>query len=458
MSGRPAALADMLAVGVAALLFVAAIVVAALVAARGGSVESALPPLHAAWMPKIGLGTPIAVIFAGIVCWYGPSLARRLPWGWALALTYAGSIGWIASLIAIDGWWWGLVRPLTKKSEYLTEVDRINDAGIAETLRTFTDHILLTQPDNWTIHVAGHPPGATLLFVVADRIGLGGPVLGAFLCISVGALASVGVALTVRMLGAPAQARAILPFLVLFPGALWIGVSADGLFAGVAAMGIAAFAYGCRRGDGVGALCCLGGGLVLGGCLYLSYGLVLLAPIVLVVGLLAATERFSWTTVRSFGAGLLGVAAVVAAFTAAGFWWWDGYRTLVERYYQGAASERPYAYWVWANLALLALVIGPAAVASLRRVGGAWWAALRRRTPLAALTRPVVAVTSAAALVVAVADLSGMSKAEVERIWLPFGVWLIVGTAALPHRQHSAWLATQAGTILVLCHLVYSYS
>ena len=35
---------------------------------------------------------------------------------------------------------------------------------------------------------------------------------------------------------------------------------------------------------------------------------------------------------------------------------------------------------------------------------------------------------------VVVADLSLMSRAEVERIWLPFVPWLLVGCALLPDR------------------------
>ncbi|MGH3522470.1 MAG: hypothetical protein ACRDU4_06490, partial [Mycobacterium sp.] len=65
-----------------------------------------------------------------------------------------------------------------------------------------------------------------------------------------------------------------------------------------------------------------------------------------------------------------GVAGVVAAFAAAGFWWLDGYGQVMIRYYQPGeyGLERPYGYWVWADLACLAVVLGPAGVAGLRRV------------------------------------------------------------------------------------------
>ncbi len=51
-----------------------------------------------------------------------------------------------------------------------------------------------------------------------------------------------------------------------------------------------------------------------------------------------------------------------------------------------------------------------------------------------------------------VADLSGMSKAEVERIWLPFAVWTCLACAELPHPRR--WLAAQAALALLVNHLL----
>lgn len=50
--------------------------------------------------------------------------------------------------------------------------------------------------------------------------------------------------------------------------------------------------------------------------------------------------------------------------------------------------------------------------------------------------------------------ISGLSKAEVERIWLPYAVWILVATAWLPARQRRWWLAAQALTALAVNHLV----
>ena len=52
--------------------------------------------------------------------------------------------------------------------------------------------------------------------------------------------------------------------------------------------------------------------------------------------------------------------------------------------------------------------------------------------------------------VIVFADLSMLSKAEVERIWLPFTIWLTAAPALLPVRSHRIWLALNvAGALLV---------
>ncbi|MFE2188773.1 hypothetical protein ACFXB5_51420, partial [Streptomyces sp. NPDC059455] len=66
----------------------------------------------------------------------------------------------------------------------------------------------------------------------------------------------------------------------------------------------------------------------------------------------------------------------------------------------------------------------------------------------------LVVLTFAALLALVVADLSGMSKAETERIWLPFLVWLLPTTALLPARDRRRWLLVQACLSLLVNHLL----
>ena len=83
-----------------------------------------------------------------------------------------------------------------------------------------------------------------------DRIGLGGGGAAGVVTVLVGASACAAVAVTLRALGAEDVARAALPFGVLLPGAVWVGVSADGMFAAVLAWGVALLAVG-ATGRGV---------------------------------------------------------------------------------------------------------------------------------------------------------------------------------------------------------------
>lgn len=147
---------------------------------------------------------------------------------------------------------------------------------------------------------------------------------------------------------------------------------------------------------------------------------------------------------------LAGAAVVPVVFTRAGFDWWEGYRLLVTRYYQGVGGTRPYGYWVWANLACTVLITGPATVAGLRRAA---LLGIRPRTAPRDGARLALLV-AAALLALLVADLSGMSKAETERIWLPFAMWLLAAGAFLPRPR--GWLAAQAVLALLLNHLLFT--
>jgi hypothetical protein len=437
MSGRRRtgpARADLVAAAAAVALFAVAAVTGGILHRLGRPVYAGAPPLLAQWLPHVGPGTPAALLVAVLVWWRGPALADRLSWRPLLALSYATAVAWTLSLALIDGWQRGIADRLTTEHEYLHEVPGITD--IPATLATFTTRILDFQPDSWTTHVSAHPPGALLVFVWLDRAGLGGGAWAGMLCILVAGLVAVAVPHTVRLLATDQAARATVPFVVLFPGAVWFGVSADGLFAGVTATGIALLAHGVTRGRAVAAFA--GGVLLAFGC-YLSYGLVLMAAPALAVVVMAGPR---WRTV---GWAFAGTVPVVTAFTAAGFLWPTGYQLLIERYYQGIASDRAYGYWVWANLALMAVAAGPAAAVILRRAV----TAIRPRARNGTWMLPL-----AAAVAIIAADLSGYSKAEVERIWLPFAVWLTAGAALIPPADRRTWLAVQAAVALTVNHLV----
>jgi methylthioxylose transferase len=444
--------ADLVVACCAGVLVAVAAALGAWLLHRGVPLHVDAPPLGAQWLPHTGPGTVPAVLLALLVILRGPELAARLPWRPLLAVSAATALAWTMGLALIDGWQRGVAGRLTTNTEYLHDVGRVGDVGVM--VRTFADRILGGRPESWTTHVAGHPPGALLVFVGLDRIGLPGGAPGALLCVLVGSSAGIAVAVTLRALGTEATARAALPFGVLFPGAIWIGVSADGLFAGVLAWGVALLALGAARPrlDAAALAASGSGGLLLGATLFLSYGLVLAGLLPVAVALTA--RRLAPLLVAG-----VGVAAVVAAFAAAGFWWLQGYRQVTIRYYQPGeyGLERPYGYWVWADLACLAVVLGPAGVAGLRRVFTPERMAAVADLPnrgWRSLKSPQRLLCAAAALGVLVADLSGLSKAEVERIWLPFAVWLLAATGLLPARQARWWLAAQTVLALAVNHLL----
>ncbi|MFD8058397.1 hypothetical protein ACFXA0_12990 [Streptomyces cyaneofuscatus] len=445
---RPAHRRDLIAAAAAVLLVTAAILIGRYVQNRTGTLQVQWPPLLASWDPHLGPGTPAALTMAALVVAYGPPLATRLPWRGLLAAAWAGSTAWVFSMALIDGWYRGVERRLTTKHEYLRVIDRFDD--IPATLRDFTNHIVIGEPGNWPAHVAGHPPGATLTFVWLDRIGLGGGAWAAVWCVVVGSSAVLAALITVRVLADERLARRAAPFLVLAPAAVWAGVSADGYFAAVAAWSVALLALAATRRVRFPAAAAVGGGLLFGWTCYLSYGLGLMAAVLLAVLVLARTAR----PVVPF---LLGALVVPAAFTLVGFNWWTAYHLLVERYYQGAGGVRPYAYWVWANLACAVLAAGLAAVAGVRRSASYAPGAVRTlRTGTGAPAQRLALLVLAALVALLAADLSGMSKAETERIWQPFLLWLLPAAALLPARTARYWLVASVVPALLINHLLWT--
>lgn len=441
---------DMAAAGLGLLLFAAVAVVGVLMDRDSHTLHVPWPPLAARWDPHVGPGTPAALTLAALVIAYGPALAARLPWRALLGSASAAAMAWTWSLALVDGWQTGVARRLTDTGEYVNGVGRFDDVGA--TLRDFTHHILLYSPQHWGTHIAGHPAGAVLTFVGLDRIGLGGGVWAAVFCVTAGSSLVAAVLVTLRTLAGERRARAAAPFLVLTPGAVWAGVSADGYFAAVAAWAVALLAVAATRTSRrQAALAGLGSGLLLGAAVYLSYGLTVIALPALAVLLCARTAR-------PLPYALAGFAAVVAAFTLAGFDWWEAYGLLRTRYYQGYGGVRPYAYWMWGNLGAAVAAVGLASLAGLRRTLAAVPASLRQwRRGRAPHAVAAVLLPCAFLLALLAADLSGMSKAETERIWLPFTLWLPATAALLPPRDRRGWLAAQACVALLINHLLLTW-
>lgn len=419
---------DLGAVAAGAGLVAVAAATGAVLSARGVPVHAAAAPLFAQVRPVLGVGSLAAVAVAAGLVLLGPPAAARLPWPALLGAAFLATVAWSAALALVRGPA-GLLHPLATSPEYLAELPRLAGVPVHAFLREFVASIPADAARPWRTHVAGHPPGMTLVFLLLARSGAGGAGPAAALCLLGWAGGVVAVAATVRRLAGERPARVALPFLVLSPAVVWAGVSADAVLAGAGAFGLYLLAR-----SGTGSLAwAVPAGLVLGTCCYLSYGAPLLGVPALAVLLLA---RRAWPAVIAAAAALV----VALAFWLAGFAWWEGYLAVRGRYLSGFGGQRPYAYWVWADVAALAVAAGPAVLAGLRRWPDA--------------PRPIRSLVLGSLVAVLLADVSGMSKAEVERIWLPWTIWLAAAAAALPPARARPWLAAQAVAALAVEHLL----
>lgn len=393
-------------------------------------------PLLGALDPKVQAWVVLPIVVAGLVVIGGLRCARTLSWRPLLLAGWSTAVVWSVSLAATRRGWGRITSQLERPGEYLAAIPGIDSLG--SFLDGFVEKIA-----SFPTHVEGHPPGFLVLVWALRQVDLGGTVPVSVLCVLVGAAAVPAALVTVRAVAGEAWARRAAPFAAISPAAIWIATSADAFYTGVAATAVALVVVATGRTDRRGDAYALGGGFLFGITAFLSYGLVLLAVVPLVV---AASRRRA----RPIGLALIGSLPVFLVFLAAGFWWVGGLFATRARYLAGISSRRPYEVYVLANLSSFAIGLGPAIAVAL-------WRLRDRRMWL---------VVGSVLLAVAMADVSGMSKAEVERIWLPFMPLVLVSGAVLvvPRRSWrrgaprlsggAGWLAVQASVAILLETLV----
>jgi hypothetical protein len=440
---------DIVALAVALALIAVAAVVGHEMNQRGVPMVLPRPPLLAFWHPHVGWGTPLAVlcVLLGLKL---QQVAASLPWRRLLLAGWLLSLAWMCSLTLVDGLQRGWIDVLRDPNEYLHDLHRISDP--VAFLSSFTDYIAFGPGVGgdlvWTTHVAGHPPLTTLIFWLLARIGLEGGFWAGALCILIASAASATLPLTLRELGAEVAGRRLVPLIALFPGAVWLAVSADGLFAGVALSGLALACRGAVRRRVVPSLL---GGLLLGVAIFLSYGLVLFGFVVLIAVILTVRRARLRRVLVPWLIAAAGFVAVAAVHLALGFNWLSGLLALRLRYYQGIAGQRPFCYFVYANLAAWLISCSPLlaigivrSIAALRHAGRGPWTQ----------DRIVAMLALSGVLAALIADLSALSKAETERIWLAFGVIAYSGLALLRGRRASWVLVVSATWALLVNHLL----
>ncbi|MEO6467774.1 MAG: hypothetical protein ABIP21_01645 [Acidimicrobiia bacterium] len=388
--------------------------------ARGVRLQIMTPPLNGKFDWRPGRTAIPALVCGVVVLLVIPRVAMHARVPTLLGFSAIGSLAWAITLALVDGSE-ALTEPLLR-NQYLNSIYQVGD--LHAYLSTFTERL-----PGYNIHTRGHPPGFVVLLWAMDHLGFHGVRWEAALIFAGGAAAVVAVLVVVRDVAGETVARQTAPFLVLAPAAVaW--TSGDPFFAGVSAWAVTLMVLATGRTGRRQDALAVASGLLFAWTAFLSYGLVLLMLIPLVIG--------AWR--RSFRplivGGVVVVAGTLAVWGGTGFAWWEGLAATRVQYFRGVGGRRPYNYFLLANLAAFALAVGPATAVALARV---------RRRPLAVLVGAAIAV-------VLIADVSGMSKAEVERIWLPFVPWVMAAGAVLMTTRWltRGWLAVQVGfTVLV---------
>jgi hypothetical protein len=371
------------------------------------------PPLFGHFAFRPSPSAILAGVLAALVVGWGSRIATALRWRALLGVAWAATVAWTIALNTVTGLH-QLTAPLTTRFEYRAAVPLVGSP--ARFLETFVARLQM-----YPIHVQGHPPGMVLVLWAMRQLGLGAPGWEGALVIVAGTSSVMAGLIVCRSVVGEHRAQRCIPFLILAPMALWVATSADAMFLGVSAWSVAALILAIRRPGTTGWVLSVGGGLLFAVALMLSYGTVALAIIPIVIGL-------RYKALLRLVPALVAVAVVLGLFWVAGFSWVGGLEATKGLYQSGIAHHRSYIFFLVADLAAFVIVIGPAGAAGL--------ATLRNQSLWLIVGATVVALF--------LSDISGYSKGEVERIWLPFAPWILLATSDIPVPATTALLSLQA--------------
>ena len=328
----------------------------------------------------------------------------RLPsWaftGGAFVLALGSRLGLALGQRGEREWWWPLVRPNSRDTEYPAAYPFVRGHVLA-----FIDHFAESVPQ-LPEHPSGHPVGATLAFFELDNL-TGGPHGTAIALCAIGALAVAPALWLGRAFGGEVVARRAVVLFALAPDTLIYGATSyDAAFVPITTL--SAWLLITRR--------LRLGALVASAAFLLSYALAV-APLwaALVLGRRSGLRAAAWSAGVALAA--LGLMAILLGY--------DPIHALLETrraYARGIGTVRPQWYWLLGGPAAFLVMLGP----------------LLGERLLAAGERGSAAARALLACVL-LAALSGVIEAEVERI-LQFMVPL-AAVAAAPLIPSRRWLA-----------------
>jgi hypothetical protein len=371
-----------------------------------GQLGVPVPPFVMRWEPFID--KPFAllallVLGAGVVI--APLLVDRVRSRWVFAvslylLALALGLALNAARVGPHGWskvfLHGPGGSVESEYEYLIALPILNN-GIGYFLHHFAALLPYT-----TTHVKGNPPGPLIaihLLGITTAKGL------AALCIGVGALTAPLAYDLGRVLGDERRGRVAGMLTAFSPCMLLFGVtSVDYVFA---TMALVATCLLVRPGTRP----LVAGSIAAAFASFFSWLLLAIPAWAAAV----AVRRYGW---RRAAILCLACAAAIVAFNGllAIVYGYDPFSALSATkgfYSRGIATIRPYSFWLFGSPVAWAVMLGPPVV----------WLALR------ALSRGDAVAIAIWGLVL-VASVLGFTKAETERVWLPFVPLACVAAAA----------------------------
>lgn len=393
------------------------------------------PPFVIRWQPRLDSHAWVALLAIGGALSLAPLIGSRLPSGVTVAVALwlvCAGLGLGLNLVhdGVRGWWAvfavGRNGSFEGRFEYLLSLPALR-SGVGYYLAHFGGSIF----PYLTTHVKGNPPGPLILL---HLLGIGSAPMLAGLCVVVGSMSAPLTYWLGRSLGGEERGRVAGLLTAFAPSMLLFGVSSfDFVF------------------------CTLG--LTAAGCLvlprrrWLVLGALATAVATFFSWLLFAVP--AWCAVVVWRRRGWRAAAAVLASAALGVVVWNatlalafGYdpfrvlTSLLSAYRGGAAAGRPYPFWLFGSPTAWAVMLGLPIV----------WFAVR------ALVRGDETAL-ALWLMIAAAAVIGVTKAETERIWLPFvPLACVTAAAALPVRRLwpvLAVLCVQALAIEVLFFTIW---